>query len=488
MVDEKRFTEVTDLARELGLDPFPVVHEVIERSTMFNICAYGLPARARHWSYGRSYDHQKTHGEMGLSKVYEIILNNNPSYAFMLDTNTEIQNLFIVAHCAGHSHMFKNNHMFEGSNRNMIRHAAEHAGRIEEYISKYGFEKVEHLMDIGFGLCSHIDWHKGLYRKPYGSKKKKKTKRKYGEFDDILRTEKKEKPKKTAKVFPPHPEKDLLWFFINYGPLEEWEKDVLDIIREEHFYFYPQMMTKIMHEGFASYWHAEIMYQYKGITQSEYLDFLRDHEKVVQPGGNPFRINPYFLGYRMFKDIEKRWDESHGPGAGKKKIFEVAQEENDISFIRNYLTADLIEDLKLFTYGYVKDYPKDYSREKYIEIKERMREEVVEALVRPLYNGGSPKIVITEVGPEGKLIMKHLSTHISTLDHRFASKTLEYIWDLWAAPIELHTKDDEDNDLVLCFDEAGYYEKSLDEELDFDEEELDDEEFKKNYRGRIIIP
>lgn len=488
MSDEKRFQEITALARELGLDPFPVVHEIIERSTMFNICAYGLPTRARHWSYGRSYDHQKTHGEMGLSKVYEIILNNNPSYAFLLDTNTPVQNLFIVAHCAGHSDFFKHNCMFQGSNRNMIRHAAEHAGRIEDYIDKHGFEKVEHIMDIGFALNSHIDWFKGLHRRPYKEKSVVYHKRKRGEFDDILL--RKQKPSVVKRVinekFPPHPEQDLLWFFINYAPLEEWEKDILDIIREEHFYFFPQMMTKIMNEGWASYWHAEIMYQYKGLAPSEYIDFLRDHEKVVQPGGNPFRINPYFLGYRIFKDIEERWDKEYGEGEGRKKIFQVREEEDDISFLRNYLTAELVEDLKLFTFGYAKDYPKDHKGERLIEIKERMRDHVVETLVKPLYNGGVPKISIVEVGPEGKLILQHDSLEVGTLDHKFASKTLEYMWDLWAAPIELYTKDDEGEEIVLCFDEAGYYEKTIEEELSFDEDE--DEEEQKPFRGRIIMP
>lgn len=488
MKNKKRFDEVTELAKELGLDPFPVVYNVIERSTMFNICAYGLPTRARHWSYGRSYDSLKSHGEMGFSKIYEIILNSNPSHAFMLDTNTEVQNLFITAHCAGHSHVFKHNYLFENSNRNMIRHAAEHSGRIEEYEERFGFEKVEHIMDIGFALCNHINWHKGLYRKPYGKKKIVYNQRKRGEFDDLLL--KKQKPsveKKTVNnKFPPHPEKDLLWFFINYAPLEDWEKDILDIIREEYFYFYPQMQTKIVHEGAASYWHAEIMYNYKGLTPSEYIDFLRDHEKVVQPGGNPFRINPYFLGFRILKDIEKRWDESHGKGYGKKKMFEVIREENDISLIRNYLTAELVEDLKLFTYGYAKDYPKDHRGEKYIEIKERMRDFVVEELVKPLYNNGNPVISIIEIGPEGKLIMKHESPEVSTLDHKFASKTLEYIWDLWAAPIELYTKDDEGEDLILCFDEAGYYEKKPEELLDFLEEEKEEE--LKEKTSRIIFP
>jgi len=477
----KRFEEVIEVGLELGIDAFPVVHEIIERSTMFNICAYGLPTRARHWSYGRSYDFQKATGEMGYSKIYEVILNNNPSYAFLLDTNTEVQNLFIVAHCQGHSAVFKNNYMFENTNRNMIKHAAEHAGRIEDYIEKYGFEKVEHLMDIGMALSHHIDWHKGLYRKPYGVKPVKCNRRKPNEFDDLL-IKKKPKPNVSCNKIPPHPEKDLLWFFINYAPLEEWEKDVLDIIREEQFYFYPQMQTKIVHEGAASYWHAEVMYNYN-LSSSEYVDFLRTHEKVVQPGGNPFRINPYYLGFKIFKDIEKRWDEKYGKGEGRKKVFDVIKNENDISFIRNYLTADLVEEMKLFTFGYVDDYPKDHKGDKFIEVKERIRDCVVETLISSLYNGGVPKIVITEIGPDGTLILKHNSSESGTLDHKFASKTLEYIWDLWAARIELYTKNEEDEEIILCFDEGGYYEKNLDEGLSFEEVEED-----QPYRGRIILP
>jgi stage V sporulation protein R len=479
--------EIVKLAAELGLDFFPIVYETVEVSTMHNVCAYGLPTRARHWSYGRSYNHQKTYGEMGLSKVYEVILNNNPSYAFLMDTNSEIQNLFIVAHCCGHSDFFKNNCMFKSSDRNMITHAAEHAGRIESYIERFGFEAVEHIMDIGFALDNHIDWYKGLHRKRYDKKKIiKKCQPKQEEFDDLLARDRKLiKPIKEVvqKRIPPHPEKDILWFLINYAPLEDWERDILDIIREESYYFYPQKMTKIMNEGWASYWHAELMYQYDGLSSEEYLDFVRDHEKVVQSGANPFRINPYFLGYRIFKDIEKRWDEEHGLGAGRKKIFEVRKNEDDISFLRNYLTADLVRDLNLFTFGYQERYGKEYDGVKIVEIKERMVDDIIENMVKPLYNGGAPKVVVSEIGQEGGLILKHDSEEVGTLNFKYAEKTVEYIWDLWAAPIELHALNDQGEEIALCFDELGSHIKKPDDELEFDEEELDE-----SPRKRIIIP
>lgn len=472
----KRMEEIIDLALKNGLDPFPVVFEEVERSTMTNVISYGLPTRARHWSYGRSYDYHKTYGEMGFSKIYEIILNNNPSYAFMMDTNTEVQNLFITGHCIGHSDFFKNNCMFKGTDRGMIYHAAEHAGRIEKYIEIYGLDRVEHLMDIGFALDEHIDWHKGVNRKPYSSKRVITYYKSPGEFDDVILKH----PKYTTKItenekFPPYPEKDLLWFFINYAPLEDWEKDVLDIVREESYYFYPQKMTKIMNEGWASYWHAELMYQYD-LKPDEFLDFVRTHEKVIQPGGNAFNINPYYLGFKIFKNIEKKWDEQYGKGAGREKIFQVRKEEDDISFIRNYLTSDLIEELKLFTYGYVKDY--DEEEIKLIEIKEKLCDEVVEGLVRPLYNGGVPKITVLKIGQEGTLILNHDSEGYGTLDYAFAKKTIEFVWDLWAAPVELHTKNEKGGDIVICFDEAGAH-------IIDDDNDLEEEIFVGN---RIIIP
>jgi stage V sporulation protein R len=483
---ENRIEDIFQIAEDLGLDFFPVVFETVSKTTMDNICAYGLPTRARHWSYGRAYAQHKLHGEMGFSRVYELIINNNPSYAFMLDTNTEVQNLFIAAHCLGHSSYFKNNYMFQPTDRNMVAHAAEHAGRIEEYIERYGIEEVEHLMDIGFALSSHINWHKGLYRKPYEKEiqKHKKKEIKESEFDDLLKKNEyhpiKKKVPTRARQIPPYPEKDLLWFFINYAPLQDWERDVLDIIREEAFYFYPQRYTKISNEGFAVYWHAEILYNYNKLTPTEYINFLRTHEKVVNPGRNNFSINPYFLGFKILKRIEKKWDQEHGKGAGRDKIFQVVKEENDISLIRNYLDYELVDELKLFTYGYQENYPNDYKSIKYIEIKEKVVDSIADALVKPLYNNGVPQIVITGIGQEGTLRMKHIFDEFGTLERKFAQKTLEYIWDIWTAPIELETTNDEGKEILMCFDELGFHVVN--------EEEPEEEKTLGRSGGIIVMP
>lgn len=480
MISKKRIAELTELARKNKLDFFPIVFEEVTVETMNNIGAYGLPTRARHWRYGRSYDHQKTYGKMGYSKVYEMITNNDPSYAFVADTNSEAQNLLITAHCFGHSDFFKNNIAFQGSDRGMVRHASEHASRIDRYIHEHGLDAVERLMDAAFALEGHIDIHRGLYRKPYGHRAIRMRTRKKGEFDDLLVRERRSSIVReviNAKM-PPRPERDLLWFFINYAPLEDWERDVLDIVREEAFYFHPQGTTKIMNEGWAVYWHAELLYQYEGITADEHIDFARTHEKVVQPG--PFyNINPYFLGFRLFRDIEKRWDKLYEEGessiTGREKIFEVRAEEDDISFLRNYVTDEFVEELGLFTFGQLdeEDARTRGTKDTFYEIKDRVRDEVVEALIRPRFNGGVPDIAVVDASSE-KLCLKHNSEHMGTLNFRYAEKTLEYIWELWTSPVELSCRDDDGNEVTLCFDEAGFYTTSETEELEeLEELELD---------------
>jgi stage V sporulation protein R len=486
---DNRIADLEQIAKTNGLDFFPVVFEVVSVNTMNNVCAYGLPTRARHWSYGRSYDHQRIYGEMGFSKVFEMITNNDPSYAFVLDSNTEAQNLLIVAHCFGHSDFFKNNAMFKGTDRNMARHAAEHANRIDQYIELHGLDAVERIMDIGFSLGDHVDIHKGLYRNKYPKRHICEHPVHLEEFDDLLDPQKTKGPSRIREIvnatMPPHPEKDLLWFFIQYAPLEDWERDVLDIIREESFYFYPQRLTKIMNEGWAVYWHAELLHQYKDISPEEMIDFARTHERVVQPG-NSFDINPYYLGYRIFKDIEKRWDEKYAAGesdiTGRQKIFEVRRDEDDISFLRNYLTAELVKELKMFTFGREDEYGKnsedDEDQEEILyEIKSRMLEEVVEALVKPRYNNWAPKIVITDASSE-KICLRHDSDELGTLSFRYAEHMLEYVWELWAAPVELHTKDDDGREVILLFDEAGFSQRLLEEEFGFfddDDEKMEED-------------
>jgi stage V sporulation protein R len=451
---EDRVTALEALARAQGLDFFPTVFEVVPQDIMTEIASYGLPTRARHWSYGKVYQSQRLYGSMGLSKIYEIVLNNDPGLAFLLDTNPEVANLLVAAHVYGHVDFFKNNALFQESNRHMVNDAVAHALRIDAYIERYGLETVEHLMDIGFALDRHIDFHKGLTRQPYPPRRVVEKERPAQSYDDLLsdRT-----PSVTYEIegerLPPHPECDLLWFLITYGRLEEWQRDVLHIIREESYYFYPQFATKILNEGWASYWHAELFHHYGDISPTDMIDFAQLHAGVVNPGGRG-SVNPYYLGYTLLVDIEKRWDAMHAAGdtplSGREKLFDVRRTEDDISFLRNYLTPELVEKLELFAYGRPCTHPPGQrcAQCQEVVITDRTRDEVVEALLTPRYNYGVPRIAVQDVA-NSMLHLEHLDRATSYLDRQYANHTLAYIAELWKHPVHLLTSDEHGHDTTL---------------------------------------
>ena len=158
------------------------------------------------------------------------------------------------------------------------------------------------------------------------------------------------------RKFPPKPEKDLLLFIEQHSrELEEWQRDILTMMREEMLYFWPQLETKIMNEGWASFWHQRILREID-LTTAETIEFAKLNAGVLQPSKTS--INPYYLGLKIFEDIEKRYNNPTEemkklgikPNTGREKIFEVREIESDISFIRNYLTKELVEqeDLYLF--------------------------------------------------------------------------------------------------------------------------------------------
>ncbi len=476
---EKRFEELEALALKMGLDPFPVLYEEVPREIIWDVASYGLPTRMSHWSFGRSFLHQKMSGEMGYSKIYELILNNNPSYAFLDDTNSDVVNLLICAHCYGHSDFFKNNICFAKTNRNMVNQAERNAKIIDQYKDKYGVDTVEDWMDIAFALDNHIDPIAGEERAKYPEIEYITKEIAPLPFSDIHGDD--NKPRVITKInnenFPPYKEKDILWFLINYGGMQPWQREVFSLIRSEAYYFHPQGMTKIMNEGWASYWHAELMNNYESLTAAEHLDFSKAHSGVVSPGHGG-SLNPYYVGFRILRDIKKRWDEYYEEGKkdaafqksganemrdekgnivmtkidGTAKIFEVRKNEDDVSFIHNYLTRDLAEDMELFTYGY-KGETEDHNDDAII-LKDRELHVVREGMVSRMYNNGVPPIVIEKVDDKAMHLL-HESVDTAPLDEKYTKETLKYIQKAWKKPIILRTRDRYGREMKYKSTEAG---------------------------------
>ena len=437
---ERGIQEIWEIAGRMGLDPYPVHFELVPATIMYEFGAYGLPGRFSHWTHGRAYQQIKTMYDYGLSKIYELVINTNPAYAFLLENNSVLQNKVVAAHVLAHVDFFKNNLYFEHTNRSMLETVNINAERLRRYEFEHGREAVEKLLDAVLSIQEHIDANPRLRKAPPEPQKGRRGDgRPTTAYDDLFRLgEVVEKPVDEPKKFPPEPEKDLLLFLADHAPdLEPWQRDVLHIVRAEQHYFLPQMQTKIMNEGWASFWHATIIRDFD-LGEGEFVEFAKMHSGVLSPSKR--NINPYYIGMKLFEDIERRWDNpseeereklGRPGGEGRAKIFEVREVDNDASFLRSYLTKELVEELDLYLYRLEGD--------KWV-IVEKDWEVVRDTILTSMTNFGQPYVVVEDGDYRRgrELYLKHCHEG-DDLDLDYADKTLKYVHQLWGRPVHLET-------------------------------------------------
>lgn len=428
---EQALEKIASKAREFGLDTYPMRFEICPADIIYTFGAYGMPTRYSHWSFGKSFNRMKTQYDYNLSRIYELVINSDPCYAFLLDGNTLIQNKLVAAHVYGHCDFFKNNAWFRHTSKNMVESMARNAQRIDEYEYKYGRSRVEEVLDAALAIQEHIEPRYKIGR-GFAKEERKTRETPYDDlwFDEIQAEETK------VKRFPEEPEKDILGFIAdNAKELEDWERDILYIVREEMLYFWPQVETKIMNEGWASYWHARIMREID-LDEDETIEFAKMNASIITPSKTS--INPYYVGLKMWEDIEKRWDSKaaeHGdegrPGAGRRKMFEIRANENDLSFIRNYLTKELVEELNLYVYQKV------YTKWQVVDTE---WEKVREGLVALLVNGGHPYLVVEDgnYNKNGEIYIHHAHDG-RDLDLYYLEKTIPHVYRLWGRKTHLET-------------------------------------------------
>ncbi|MCU5443943.1 MULTISPECIES: stage V sporulation protein SpoVR [Bacillus] len=436
--------EITEIATGFGLDFYPMRYEICPAEIIYTFGAYGMPTRFSHWSFGKQFFRMKLQYDLGLSKIYELVINSDPCYAFLLDTNSLIQNKLIVAHVLAHCDFFKNNIRFSNTKRDMVESMSATAERVKAYEHKYGKEEVETFLDAVLAIQEHID--PSLMRPKLAwsidDLEDDVEKKKISQYDDLWnlddRNKKRERPNMhKKKKIPPQPEKDLLLFIEEYSrELEDWQRDILTMMREEMLYFWPQLETKIMNEGWASFWHQRILRE-MDLTSDEAIEFAKLNAGVVQPSKTS--INPYYLGIKMFEDIEERYNnpteemKRRGvkPGSGRDKIFEVREIEWDVSFLRNYLNKDLVmrEDMYLF-----QRQGKEY------KVIDKEWEHVRDQLVNMRTNGGFPYLVVEDGDylKNGELYIKHSYEGIE-LDLKYLEKVLPYLHQLWGRTVHMES-------------------------------------------------
>src|SRR5438105_786200 len=244
--------EIEAHARAYGLDFYETIFEVVDAEDLNEIASYGgFPTRYPHWSFGMAFEELKKSYDYGLSKIYEMVINNDPCYAYLMRCNHTVDQKLVMAHVYGHCDFFKNNAYFAHTSRKMMDEMANHGTRIRRYVEKHGEDEVETFLDRCMSIDDLIDVHLTAIRRREGASRYdfsppededgdlKATRFKSKDYmddyinpRDVLKAEEDERKKKVeqaARNFPEHPEKDVLLFLIEHAPLKGWQRDVLEI-------------------------------------------------------------------------------------------------------------------------------------------------------------------------------------------------------------------------------------------------------------------
>ena len=414
--DEK----ICTLAQKYDLDWYPITYEVCDYYEMIGHMSYhGMPSHYNHWSYGKSFELTRQKYNLGMEGLpYELIINSNPSIAYLMKENPLYLQILIMAHCLGHSDFFKNNRIFEKTRPDSVVSRMRNAKkRIQEYMESthIGIHRVESFLDS----LHTIRFQTERNRIDRMSRKEIETR-----FIDMINTDTRDSftsfdIEKTLLK----PDHDVLSFLIEYGShLKDWQIDLVNIVRDESRYFIPQIQTKILNEGWASFWHYKILNELD-LPQEFHIPFLRSHNQVVKP--HTSSINPYHVGFYLFKKIEEKY--------GLDECFFIREVHDDVSAIRFYLDLEDFRELNLFTYS---------SKKQYITIDEVSDEDgwnkIKSDLLLNMGTNSIPSVFISDISDSGELIVQH-DHDGRDLDLEYAEEVVSNLVNLWPAGVKFFT-------------------------------------------------
>jgi stage V sporulation protein R len=424
--DEK----ICEIARGYGLDWYPIAYETCDYREMIGHMSYhGMPSHYAHWSYGKSFE--RTHfmynaGAEGLP--YELIINSDPSIAYLMLENPLYLQILIMAHCVGHSDFFKNNRTFKDTDAATapmrFRNAAK---RIKGYIEdpSIGIEAVEKILDSCHAINYQVD-RRGRTRLSEKDLRKK--------YVDLIKNDEKKKWKDfNVDKLPLEPEYDIMRFVMENNPkLTDWQRDVISIVHEESQYFWPQIRTKVMNEGWASFWHYRILHDLQ-LPDEHHLPFLKTHNAVLRPWG--LKLNPYHLGFEIFKDIEKRF--------GLEECFLARETCNDEQFILQYLTEEKARELNIFTYSPKGKKNPDWTIDDIVDGEDSWKE-IRASLLQGVAGNMIPTIYVSEVKKDNTLILQHEHDG-RDLELDYADNCVRLMENLWNGKVKLFTTVEEES-------------------------------------------
>ena len=412
--------KICRVGEDFGLDWFPIDYEIIDYQEMLGAMAYvGLPTHYRHWSYGKEYERTHTLYNMGQTGLpYEMIINSNPSIAYLMRENALYIHILTMAHCVGHSDFFKQNRMFAHTDPDNIigsfKSAAKYVRQLIEDPS-IGIDRVEKILDAAHSVKYQVPRYPGI---------------KYKAREELVEIEKDkmlENPryKPNLSKTPLRPEYNILRFIAEHSKhLEEWERNLILIVEESSKYFIPQALTKIMNEGWACTIHQKIINELN-LPDNLYLPFVKLHNQVIRP--HLGQINPYHLGYKLFqKIIEEK---------GFEEAMTIREVHNDITFLRFYMDEEFMRDNNYFSYSF--DKSKQSSVVDDISDSEGW-ENVRDEMIKNVGLNRLPVVFVDELEKDGTLSLVHEHDG-RDIELNYARKVFEFIETLWGDNVKLIT-------------------------------------------------
>jgi len=407
------------IGRGLGLDFGQVVFEMVDARDVNALAAYGgFPVRYPSWRFGMDFERLDKGYQYGLSRIYELVINTEPAYAWLVRTNSDMEQKLVMAHVLGHADFFRHNVWFQPTDRRMLDRMADHGTRIRRAIDLHGQDAVEAFLDAALVLDNLLDPFLPLreHMKVRAAAGRETLPGAGATFEAV-----RERALSSTSGTPPT--FDILGFLAERAPVAEWQRELLRIVRAEAYYFLPQRMTKIMNEGWASFWHSRILTG--GVLDaSEVVDFADCHSGAT--ASSPGNLNPYKLGIEMFRTAEERGLD----------LFRLRRVHNDASFVDEIVDEDFVARNALFLFG-------KNGRTGRTEVVDRDARAVKERLLQDLSWGGLPQIELVDDdhAGRGELVLRH---HHDGRDLQLAhaAETLKSLSKLWGTSVHIETREE----------------------------------------------
>ncbi|MFW6385510.1 MAG: SpoVR family protein, partial [Halodesulfurarchaeum sp.] len=323
---ESVIEDARTLAEKLGLDGYPVTYWLVDYEEMNQLIAYdGFPERYPHWRWGMKYERQRVVDQYGGGKAFEIVVNDDPAHAYLQESNSLADQKAVITHVEAHADFFKNNRWYRlfGDEVDAVAMLGRHGDRIESIMAKPDVDRdeVERYIDDVLSVADTIDQHRPYEPVDLREKTEESPSDDASPIEELdVSEEIKDAVFDREFLEELEPEEqvseggtDVLAFVRLHGKqydeeaeraieMEPWQKEVLDMLRREAYYFAPQRMTKVMNEGFAAYFESIMMGEEAFAGTNEFVRYADHQSRVLGSPG----FNPYALGKRLWEYLENR--------------------------------------------------------------------------------------------------------------------------------------------------------------------------------------